>query len=430
MRKGFFWATGVLLASMTPATAQDAAKPLVKESTGGVVNVALQPPVANLPTEVIRYFETQSQRPRGYWVSADYLLWWVKSGPIVPIVTTSNNLGDAPPGALNQPGTQIVFGDRSIGYGAASGLRVGAGIEIAPGLAIEGSYFILENRSQHFSISSDAKGAPLIGIPFFNTAIGLEDALLTSNPDVNLGVWTGTATVVSVTRLQGWELNLASQRVNRGGAFSFTALAGVRALSLDEDLSISNQFTPQIDGVLTFNGAGVPAGTPLSDADHFRTRNSFYGGQIGGRAEWQRGPLSLNVMGKIAFGSTQEVITIDGQSTMVSPNGVPTVAQGGIFAQTSNIGRYYHNAFAVVPEVGLNLSLAITERITAKMGYSFLYWSRVARPGDQIDRNIHEALIPTHQFFGLSTPDGRPAFNVRQTDFWAQGINFGLEYRY
>lgn len=430
MRKGFFWAAGALLASVAPTMAQDVAKPL---ATGSIVKVALQPPVVlpeRAPTEMVRSFEMQPDRPRGFWVSADYLLWWVKGGPIPPIVTTSNNLGDAPPGALGQPGTQVLYGDRPIGYGTFSGLRLGAGIELAPGLAIEGNYFTLERRSQNFSASSDANGSPLIGIAFFNTAIGLEDALLTANPDANRGIWTGTASVVSSTRLQGWELNLAGQRQGCG-PWTFTALAGFRALSLDEDLSIGNQFTPTLPGALTFNGAPVPAGTLLSDSDHFRTRNHFYGGQVGGRAEWQQGPFSLTIMGKIAFGATQEIITIDGSSSMAPPGGGAAVTvPGGVYAQTSNIGRYYQSAFAVVPEVGLNLGLAITERLTAKVGYSFLYWSRVARPGDQIDRNVHEALIPTHQFFGQSTPDGRPAPTFRQTEFWAQGINFGLEYRY
>jgi len=64
------------------------------------------------------------------------------------------------------------------------------------------------------------------------------------------------------------------------------------------------------------------------------------------------------------------------------------------------------------------------------VGYNFLCWSSVVRPGDQIDRVIDVSQIPNS---GLNaTPTGllRPAPLVRATDFWAQGITFGVEFRY
>ncbi|MBM3997331.1 MAG: hypothetical protein FJ303_24755 [Planctomycetes bacterium] len=204
----------------------------------------------------------------------------------------------------------------------------------------------------------------------------------------------------------------------------------MRAIYLNEDLLVSNQFTPLVGGVLTFAGAPVPAGTVLSDRDVCRTSNSFYGGQFGGRVEWQNGIFSLNVAAKIAFGATQQIVVIDGSSTMVTAGGAATTVPGGIFAQTSNIGRYYQSAFAVAPEVGVTLGVALTQHINAKFGYSVLHLSRVVRPGNQIDHSVNETLIPTHQFFNTSASDGRPAFSFRQTDFWAQGISFGLEFVY
>jgi len=48
----------------------------------------------------------------------------------------------------------------------------------------------------------------------------------------------------------------------------------------------------------------------------------------------------------------------------------------------------------------------------------------------QLDRGINQTLIPTHQNFGTGPSDGRPAFAFRESDFWAQGINFGLEFNF
>jgi hypothetical protein len=58
------------------------------------------------------------------------------------------------------------------------------------------------------------------------------------------------------------------------------------------------------------------------------------------------------------------------------------------------------------------------------VGYNFLYWSRVARPGEQIDLDVNPDLLPPEEQFAGAT---RPRFEFRDTDFWAQGIRVGLE---
>ena len=59
------------------------------------------------------------------------------------------------------------------------------------------------------------------------------------------------------------------------------------------------------------------------------------------------------------------------------------------------------------------------------MGYSFIYWSDVARAGDQIDF----AINPT-QITGTLTGPARPEFLFDTTGFMAQGLHFGLEYNF
>ena len=65
------------------------------------------------------------------------------------------------------------------------------------------------------------------------------------------------------------------------------------------------------------------------------------------------------------------------------------------------------------------------------MGYNFLYLSSVLRPAGTIDPVIDAARIPNFPLPNSpailpGTPRPEPQF--RTTDFWAQGINFGIQW--
>ena len=77
-------------------------------------------------------------------------------------------------------------------------------------------------------------------------------------------------------------------------------------------------------------------------------------------------------------------------------------------------------------ELGISLRRNLNCRLAATFGYSFLYWSRVERAGDQIDTTVNPTQIPP----GALAGEARPAFPFNTTDFWAQGVRFGLEYNY
>jgi hypothetical protein len=64
------------------------------------------------------------------------------------------------------------------------------------------------------------------------------------------------------------------------------------------------------------------------------------------------------------------------------------------------------------------------------VGYSFLYWSNVVRPGDQIDRTVNFTQVPIDPTNGPLSGSARPALMPRQNDFWAQGFNFGIEIQF
>jgi hypothetical protein len=43
---------------------------------------------------------------------------------------------------------------------------------------------------------------------------------------------------------------------------------------------------------------------------------------------------------------------------------------------------------------------------------------------------VNTALVPTSSQFGTQGGPAQPTFLLQRTEFWAQGVNFGLEFRY
>jgi len=79
-------------------------------------------------------------------------------------------------------------------------------------------------------------------------------------------------------------------------------------------------------------------------------------------------------------------------------------------------------------ETGVNLTYKYNDKVQLTVGYTFLFWNRVLRSGNQIDRNLNPALNPA---FSVLTAPGGPASPQRlnaESEFWAQGINLGLRF--
>jgi hypothetical protein len=170
--------------------------------------------------------------------------------------------------------------------------------------------------------------------------------------------------------------------------------------------------------------------TVFTTQDRFRASNQFYGGQLGGRFVQELGAFSLSVQGHLALHCTSEVVTISGASSAITPGLPTTTVPGGVLALSSNSGRHYRSQFAGVPEGTLALGWQMMSWLRATVGYNFLYWSAVARPGNQVDLTVNRFLIPTSGLFAPGTGPARPAFNFQNSDYWAQGINFGLQVRF
>ena len=86
----------------------------------------------------------------------------------------------------------------------------------------------------------------------------------------------------------------------------------------------------------------------------------------------------------------------------------------------------------MLPEVGVNVGYQVTDSLRAFTGYNFLFLSSVLRPGDVIDPVIDITNVPRFGQGLNPIPSGlnRPAPILNDSTYWAQGISFGLEWRY
>ncbi len=364
--------------------------------------------------------EEEHHKPR-LWVQAEYLLWRIRNSNLPPLLTTGS-AADARPGALGQPGTQVIFGNSSQENEDRSGARFSAGywLDEEQSFGVEGGYFFLGTRSVgQFASGTGAAGSTLVvGRPFFDALNGRDDASLSIFP----GVVGGSVGAYSRSYLQGFEFNGAANILS-GCHGRLDALIGFRYLQLDEDVTL-------LEDTRTLATAPLLPNNSIQTYDSFGARNWFYGGQVGARASVNWRHWDVTVVTKVALGNTHEVLDVGG-ATAITPTGGPrSVTSGGLLAQATNSGRFSRDTFSVVPEVGVNVGYRIFECLRAYVGYTFIYWSDVARPGDQIDRRVNPAALPTSLFAGIAGGPARPAPIFNDTGFWAQGVNFGLEFRY
>lgn len=409
MRKGILSSIGWALLGATLAVAQEPqATPLPDVPIGEPVPIVI-------PQSSGSYDTVAGER---FWLGGDYLLWWVKDGPMpVPLLSVGAPSNRA---RLDQPGTGVLFGGGDVDFDLFSGGRLtgGAWLDDAMTVGFEGSGFLLEQRSVGASLAPTASGLPVTGLPFLDVPSNTEETIVGQAP-AGLFPFTSRATLAvdAQTRLWGAEANGLLNLV-RNDRFQLDAIAGFRYLDLDENLTISFGGTTALSGGRTIVVGAV---------DQFNTHNQFYGGQLGGRLGYRYNRLSLGGIAKVALGSVHEIVAISGSRSQVGFGGAPSFTTPGFtYALPTNIGRTTQNHFAVLPEVQGSIGYHLTERVRASVGYTFLYLSDVVRPGDQLDRVINESQRLGAPLVGPARP--MPLFNA--TDFWAQGVSLGLEFKY
>ena len=168
--------------------------------------------------------------------------------------------------------------------------------------------------------------------------------------------------------------------------------------------------------------------------DKFAATNNFYGAQLGARARYDAdrwyGSGSLTV----GLGGMVQSVDVSGSLLTNDFNdfAAPKTYGGGSYALPSNIGGHSRTEFAVVPELRLGVGYRLTPSASLYVAYDLLYASNVARPGEQVDRNINptQNTAWTEEVDSVTEGTPAPTFSFDSTSFWAQGINLGLSIRF
>jgi hypothetical protein len=354
----------------------------------------------------------------GYWVQAEYLLWFLKGPQVPPLVSTGSA---ASQGSLDR-GAVSVFGGPSAfdnDYRSGGRFRVGAWLDDEDLTGIELGYFFLAPGGKNFSLSGDGSaGSQVVGRPFYNPILGREDAEGVSLP----GTLSGQVGVSTSSFLQGGDASFLCN-LCCSCCYSIQSLAGFRYFELGENITVT-------EDLMVLPTVPTTGGTHFNIFDNFSTHNRFYGGQVGLRGEMRSGRLLLGFTGKVALGVMAESVTINGATTTTSPDGTVTTQPGGLLALPTNMGNYYRNRLAYIPEGILTAGYQVTPNVRLWAGYDFLYCNAVVRPGDQIDRVVNPTLLPSNNSSTAAQGPARPEFLFQGTDFWAQGLTCGLELRF
>ena len=425
-------------------------------------------------------------RGRAY-VRGEYLLWWFDGMDTPALVTQSAPVdgGVLPnPGIPNDnPSTVILFGGKDLLDDSRDGARIlfGVWIDDAGRQGLEFDYVTFGDETDTFSAGGE-DGNPTISRPFFDLFPDDDDNGVIDIPpggpseaaeQVSSDTLDGTVTVRLNSEFDsfgvrfrhnlccctdcdpccgdcaggcgvgigcGSGVGCGSGIGWGGGTRRVDLLTGFRYARLDEFLGVREDLTVDAgDATGPIDPNIPPDGTQFIVNDLFETENEFVGGEIGFLWEIEQRRWSLELLSRLAIGSTRQRARIAGSTEVITdPPTVPAPdpSVGGLLAQSSNIGSYERDEFSVMPEIGFTVGYRMTPRFKLTAGYTLLYWTNVLRPGDQIDREINGTLIPDFDDTGAPIAPGplvgplRPEFQFRNTNLWAQGVNLGGELRW
>jgi hypothetical protein len=343
-----------------------------------------------------------------FWLSAEYLLWSAKGDRLPPLVTTSPPGTPVPAaGVLGLPSTSVLFGNEAVNDRWRSGARLRAGYWFDPArtVGVEASFFMLGNASTGFSAASN--GTPILARPFFNALLNQQDTVLIAFP----GVSSGQIAISDTSRVFGGSAAFRKEVCANCFGGRIDGLVGYRYLRLADRLGI---ITNQISLNPFF------AGLIFATSEEFDTRNDFHGLDLGLTGDLVRGPWTFTWLAKVAVGGTFSQTRIAGATTTTAPGFAPVTTPGAVLAQLSNIGTFNSNRLSAVPELSASVSYRISPNVRVFAGYNLIYWSGVARPGGAID-----TVVDFNQPGGL-----RPTQMSNTSDYWLQGVNFGLAFNF
>ena len=378
-------------------------------------------------------------------------------------------------GLLGAASTSILVGDHSLGFNAMNGLRIGTGFfgddDRRFGFQMYG--FIIERASniQNFGSLNNLSGIPVLARPFIDATTGVQNTLVLSGPDF------GPSTVQVGTNTQTWGIspegvwNLYRTQPGSRLVWSFDLTAGYRYIYEKEELWVYSrtqlntlaalpQFQlgpfgtitqlPAIVGtpVTTLGGEDVGGPATIEIRDRINAVNQFNGFVIGFKSDARYGMITTSMFGKIAIGDMHERVEMSGGNAFFDPTGhsgsnANTLgafplgvgggagsAVGGLLINSNNVGTFVQDKFTYIPEVGLNVGIALTKSLSGYIGGNFLYFPNIVRPGNLINPVVSSAAVPFSPGYGAPGAPRSPGFQFVETDRWLGGLTWGLILKY
>ena len=353
--------------------------------------------------------------------SAEFMHWYNKGRTLPPLVTTSPTGTLADVAGVLDANMQPVPGQSSIRLGGdeyGGGQQVGGRATLGMWLDEQGERAIgfrgfgTEGRSLLFAATS-TNGDPILARPFFNDdplpLVNGPDALIVGHPTVSQFGSIGIKADHDVYGGQAFVRKI----LDCGRNYRLDVIGGYRYDNIHDDLAITT-FVQTAANTFTYN-------------DLFDVKNEYNAGELGFLGEIYRDCWTFSFLTKVALGNMKQVALINGEHIITG--GGATQGAGGLLTQPTNINSngYERDLLVWAPEANFKLSYAYSDRLSVTVGYSFMYWTRVALAGDQVDFNVNGT-----QLNGGTPVIGplTPAFNWRDTDYWVQTIDIGGSINY
>ena len=422
-----------------PAAAVDAA-PVTAMAPIELPNTQLMEQYYSPPLQSVPNYCQNQQLPH-HWFSAESLIWWT-SQPDVPVIATTSTQGTPglQAGILGQPQTGTLWGGGDLFDLTRGGVRLRAGrwSDDNDGSGIQAEFLMLGSAGHNFFGQSN--GNPILARPFVNQETGFADAQLIGFP----GLSTGSLAFNAETRMYSVGFNYWAEliaeyddgcgEVGCGSSCGSSCGSGCRSSSSCQQtdsvfgFKIGPRFIHHDDTILANETlTGLASGNQFSILDSFKTENSFLGGEIGLRAQRNKGIYSMDLGLNLGIGATRQELDVSGLTTITTPAGVRTSTPGGFLAQSTNSGSWDETKFSLVPSLEFKLGMEAGHGWRVAVGYDFMYWTNVLRASEQIDTVIHPGLFPAAVPGNAAT---RPGVVLNESDYFAHGISLSIERRW
>lgn len=349
-----------------------------------------------------------------YWLNAEWIVGRTRGVSVAPLVTTGPATNLVLAGAIGQSSTLPLFGGRRTLNDWRSGLRGEAGVWLDEDHrnGVSARLYSLFSESDRFA--AQPAGATVVNVPHFIPVGGaaVQIPVFVGFP----GLTAGTVQTSARTTFTGGDINWR-HLLTRGDSYRLELLAGYRQMYLGDELASSFAVNPL--------GPAALGLTRLTGSDAVRSRNDFFGPQLGLYAStgWNR--LTLEGHSSFAMGVTASEVRFarsrsGGLNPLASPllavAGVPPLATAALATAANAFTLSRPNTagevtyFGAVCETGLRASWRLTDHLRLSGGYSWLYWNNVRRAQEEF-------------------ASGAPV-RARAVDFSTHLFSAGLDLRY